>query len=79
MFKNSKSKTISVSDLSRYWGDEQGFEKFKRDKPNQIALKNGQRFHDVGLFWKIPKILIILIVGACGYAYLTLYSNHSIF
>lgn len=61
MFRKNKKQTISVTMLSRYWADAEEFEQYLLTKPNKHALKQGQKFHDLGKNNKILKILGYLI------------------
>lgn len=79
MFKKNNGKnTISVSNLSRYWADEEGFEHFISTSPNKKALRKGQQYHDYGLFSKIPKLVILTLLGGCAFVTYYLFNNVNI-
>jgi hypothetical protein len=69
--KSNKRKTISVSDLSRYYDDKDGFESFLKTAPNRYAIKAGEKYHNFGLFQQIPKLLILIVIGVIGFVIVT--------
>ncbi|GAA5143610.1 hypothetical protein GCM10025767_34100 [Thalassotalea piscium] len=59
--KNKKQKHISVSLLSRYWDNPDGFEYFLQKTPNKFAIKEGEKFHRIAAFITIPPFLLAIL------------------
>lgn len=74
-----KKQYISVTNLARYWSNEEEFEIFLQKKPNQTAIKVGNKFHNNKNLSSTPILIKLLITGAIIYAIYFIINNSNIF